>query len=198
MNQVFIDRWFPKVIYHTYVTFDDLEKQKQDIRDYMGEVDHSQTELLSVPSTHLTDGKLLTQPFMKPLQTQIHSHVKHFADVLGYGSRQLRHVNSWVNIGGENDFTFPHVHPESFISGALYLAVPQDSKITFFDDLGNMQPVANYENFYNHDLCTYDCNVGRLILFKSNLLHGVGRQKAGERMVISFNFDIVRSTEGVI
>ena len=90
----------------------------------------------------------------------------------------------------ENDFNFPHCHPDGLISGAYYITAPSNSTITFFNNITSMLTSADTLNELSYDTCSYDCIENRLILFKSDFIHGNLRQGPGEKIVVSFNISL--------
>ena len=59
--------------------------------------------------------------------------------------------------------------------------------VTFYNDLHSFYPQPARFNDLNYPTRQYACLAGRLLLFRSDLVHGTGRQGPGEKIVISFN-----------
>lgn len=97
-------------------------------------------------------------------------------------------TQSWANYTKPGQFHHKHAHPNSFISGCVYIAAKGD-KIYFYRD-GYQQiklPTENY-NPYNSDSWWFEVNEGDVILFPSSLTHMVetlGDKE--ERISIAFN-----------
>jgi uncharacterized protein (TIGR02466 family) len=147
--------------------------------------------MLSVDSTHASGDKLHTDPEFKDLVDVIFKNAEIFLKELGYSEEFIKRIkigNMWANVSGPGDFLYPHIHPNSLLSGAFYVKKAEDSKIKFFSDiLTSMIPEPSTINQLNYKFCEYTCDPGRLLIFKSDFLHGTGKQSEGEKIVISFN-----------
>jgi uncharacterized protein (TIGR02466 family) len=108
---------------------------------------------------------------------------------------KLTHV--WIsemNEGGSHEF---HVHNNSWISGNYYVKAPISSAHLVFQRpnfefdrwSGNM-----YEQHkpINHTEFNFSAEVGKLLMWKSILKHGVRHNYSNNRIAISFNVDLVR------
>jgi uncharacterized protein (TIGR02466 family) len=96
-------------------------------------------------------------------------------------------TQSWANYTKAGQFHHKHAHPNSFISGCLYIAAKGD-KIYFYRD-GYQQiklPTENW-NPYNSESWWYEVNEGDVVLFPSSLTHMVQTVDEEERISIAFN-----------
>ena len=96
-------------------------------------------------------------------------------------------TQSWANYTKPGQFHHKHAHPNSFISGCVYIAAKGD-KIFFYKD-GYQQiklPTENY-NPYNSESWWFEVNEGDVILFPSSLTHMVQTVDGEERISIAFN-----------
>jgi uncharacterized protein (TIGR02466 family) len=96
-------------------------------------------------------------------------------------------TQSWANYTKPGQFHHKHAHPNSFISGCVYIAAKGD-KIYFYRD-GYQQiklPTENW-NQYNSESWWYEVNEGDVILFPSSLTHMVQTVDGEERISIAFN-----------
>jgi len=104
-------------------------------------------------------------------------------------------LNSWCMRHKKNDFSHDHNHPNSFISGILYLKTNEES--------GDLILKKNYDNIFpqtvkiefeefnsiNSDLWYVKPKEGDIIFFPSNLRHAVTENKSEEdRYCCAFNF----------
>lgn len=191
MTQPQIHKWFPKSLY----VVDDilipyLPVYESKIKEIFDSAGTNINGMLSVNSSHKTNDKLHLDPVFSNLTDAICEHSYNFLTSLGYSNEfidTLDITNMWANISHNNDFIFPHVHSDSIISGAFYIKNYTGGKIKFFNDVTSMMPKPSAFNELNYEYCDYDCNPGRMILFKSDFLHGTERQTDGEKIVISFN-----------
>lgn len=191
MTQPQIHKWFPKPIYVVDdVLIDYLSAYEGRIQELFKTTGASTNGMLSVDSTHKTNDQLHLDPVFQTLINAIYEHAYNFLVSLGYSNEFIDTIditNMWANISHKDDFIFPHVHSDSLISGAFYIKKYTGSKIKFFNDVTSMMPKPSTFNELNYEYCDYDCNPGRMLLFKSDFLHATERQTDGEKIVISFN-----------
>lgn len=189
MNGV-IHKWFPKVVYtNDCVLMGNLLAYENTIRSIISSNGAVRNSMLAVDSTHKTNDQLHLMSEFETLVHQILLNSTVFLIELGYvgALENLKISNMWANISHEHDFIFPHVHSNSLLSGAFYVKKYPDSKISFFNDIASIMPDPQVRNELNYAYCEYDCNPGRLLLWKSDFLHGTKKQHTGEKIVISFN-----------
>ena len=102
----------------------------------------------------------------------------------------LRFTQSWANYTEPGQFHHKHEHPNSFLSGVLYInADPTKDKIYFYKN-GYQQiklPTENF-NLYNSDSWWFEVATGDIMLFPSSLTHMVQTVDAdATRISIAFN-----------
>jgi uncharacterized protein (TIGR02466 family) len=101
----------------------------------------------------------------------------------------LRLTQSWLNYTKAGEFHHKHAHPNSFVSGVLYLkAARERDKIYFYkDDYQQIKlPTDNY-NTHNSDSWWFEVGAGDLMLFPSSLTHMVETVRGDERVSLAFN-----------
>jgi uncharacterized protein (TIGR02466 family) len=123
------------------------------------------------------------------LNSKLSSIVNKYAKEYGY--EKLTIANSWHNIQYKNSVLSTHCHPNSIISGVLYLKVDSlSSKLFFYNPNPHVQ-FSNYieKNIFNFKSKAFEVKNGCLIMFPSWLQHGSGHQenKSDERISFSFN-----------
>jgi uncharacterized protein (TIGR02466 family) len=195
MSNSYIHKWFPKVVHVTEGLLPENEVPLLDaaVKNIFRKHGYSNNGMLHVKSLHKTYNSLNTEPEFQLLANSIMSKAKEFATILGYDNKVTESFyfkNMWSNISGEGDFNFPHVHGESLISGAYYIAAPAGCKIRFFSTVQNMMLAPSSLNELNFEYCDYACIQNNLLLFKSDFLHGNERQEGGEKIVVSFNIGV--------
>ena len=121
----------------------------------------------------------------------IYKCINEFKEDLKLQCEKFTITQCWSNCAEYGKQHHEHVHPNSFLSGILYLN-NTDAKTTF---VGNN--IWNY--FYKNDsnirvtdplniLHREDCVAGKLILFPSNIVHMVPENSStSNRYTISFN-----------
>lgn len=102
----------------------------------------------------------------------------------------LRLTQSWLNYTKPGEFHHKHAHPNSFISGVLYVNADRArDKIYFYRD-GYQQiklPTDNF-NLHNSESWWFEVGTGDLMLFPSSLTHMVETVTGDEtRVSLAFN-----------
>lgn len=188
--EVRIETWFPKSIYIADKFREDLISDlEKEIRS--SSIETSKNRTLSVESTHTTDRKLHHKKIFKELSDDILQHVKQYAISLGYCQEfadRCYMADMWYNVSKKGDYIFPHSHPGAFFSGAFYIKTAPDNTIMFYDNLDKYVELPHNPNEISYSNAAYDCIPSRLLIFRSNFVHGVPLQESeGEKIVISFN-----------
>lgn len=102
-------------------------------------------------------------------------------------------TQSWLNVSTVGEQHHSHHHPNSFISGTLYIAADKElDAITFSKpDFSPLRIIPTEFTYYNSPTWYYNVGTGDLILFPSTLQHYVTPIKESvhrqERISISFN-----------
>ena len=182
-----VQTWFPKLVYFKDgLHMDRLDEWSDVVREQLKDEKDVYLDHLPVKSNHMQANMFQIEE-LRPLWDTVLEHANWFAGMMGYIGLDVIPSNAWANISRQGDFLFPHRHPSSLISGAFYLKASRTDQILFMDDESVMlQP--NFPTSMTYNKVTYDCLPGRLLLFKSDTLHGVTRQESPEeKIVISFN-----------
>ena len=98
-------------------------------------------------------------------------------------------TESWVNFTHENQRHHMHSHPNSFVSGILFLT-DGDAQVNFVrnTEFFNLAPNVKEFTILNSKKWQYPTDKGKLILFPSSLVHEVEPQKTNKtRVTLSFN-----------
>ena len=107
------------------------------------------------------------------------------------GLSEVEVSNSWAHIQHKGSYIVEHTHPNSKVSGVLYLKSDKDSNNLVFK---NPNPYNKIEapivsNEFNYGNSTFPAMPGRMLLFPSWLEHGSNHllNESNERIMISFN-----------
>jgi len=101
----------------------------------------------------------------------------------------LRVTQSWLNYTKPGEFHHKHSHPNSFVSGVLYVRADKaKDKIHFYKDAYQQikLPTSTY-NPYNSDSWWFEVGAGDLMLFPSSLTHMVETVQGDDRVSLAFN-----------
>jgi len=102
----------------------------------------------------------------------------------------LRFTQSWANYTNPGQFHHKHEHPNSFVSGVLYInADPTVDRIYFYKSkYEQIKLTTENFNLYNSDSWWFEVGTTDLMIFPSNLTHMVETTKSDQtRISISFN-----------
>jgi len=122
-------------------------------------------------------------------------HVAKFAKEFGAERGSLICSNYWFNISEPGNYQEYHQHADSHFSAVYYVqAGPTSGNIVFksFESMFDMYPIpANLKVPANFKTCFYIPANSKLIIFRSNLLHMVEKNRSAEdRISVSMNFRI--------
>jgi uncharacterized protein (TIGR02466 family) len=99
-------------------------------------------------------------------------------------------TQSWVNYTNPGQYHHKHEHPNSFVSGVLYMNADVEKDKIFFYRSGYQQlklPTDTY-NPFNSESWYFTVGTGSIVLFPSGLTHMVETVEAeGTRISLSFN-----------
>tara|TARA_B110000503_G_scaffold89598_1_gene135639 strand:- start:12181 stop:12774 length:594 start_codon:yes stop_codon:yes gene_type:complete len=109
-------------------------------------------------------------------------------------SYKFEMLNMWFNVNSVGNSNQIHTHAGSFISGVYYVSANSShSNLIFYKNLNEDFIVTSAGDVERHTsisgaTCRYPAKTGRLILFPSNLPHGVlPEQSSEERISLAFN-----------
>jgi uncharacterized protein (TIGR02466 family) len=107
-------------------------------------------------------------------------------------------TQSWINWTKKGEFHHKHEHPNSFISGVLYLFTdPAKDTITFWRaGYKQMQLAPKTYDILNSDSWRFNVRAGDMVLFPSSLTHSVNEVVAENvRVSLAFN-SFIKGTFG--
>lgn len=102
----------------------------------------------------------------------------------------LRVTQSWLNYSKPGEWHHKHAHPNSFVSGVLYMKAVKDSdKIYFYNEAYRpIDLLTESYNLYNSKSWWLPVETGDLMLFPSSLTHSVEKVQADKtRVSLAFN-----------
>ena len=123
------------------------------------------------------------------IKNRLEYQVNKYAMIYGMGSN-LKVNNIWSNIQNSGSALNEHCHPNSFISGALYINVNDSCSITFHNPNTHIYFTHIVERTtFSFEWYQYPVANGDLVLFPSWLRHGHHDHvnEMDNRIVISFN-----------
>ena len=98
-------------------------------------------------------------------------------------------TQSWLNFINPNEFHHIHNHPNSFISGVIYIQTQPDIDKIFFEKERGPEIICDSKelNFFNTQSWFFPVDVGDIILFPSSLKHYVQGTETHQRISLAFN-----------
>jgi uncharacterized protein (TIGR02466 family) len=102
-------------------------------------------------------------------------------------------TQSWMNVSNVGELHHSHNHPNSFISGTMYISADREVDTIHFakTDSSLLKVIPDNYNIYNSPSWFYNVGSGDLLLFPSTLSHHVDAvqqsAKRKERISLSFN-----------
>tara|TARA_R110000765_G_scaffold367314_1_gene457478 strand:- start:52 stop:612 length:561 start_codon:yes stop_codon:yes gene_type:complete len=142
--------------------------------------------LIKGKSTHASHANILSE-----ISINLHRPLQEYSD-----QSKIKIVNkiddSWFNIQDKESVLKEHIHPNSILSGGLFINVGKKASKLYFH---NPNPFVSYTetkeplNTYSYDWYSFDPKKGDLVIFPSWLKHGSNQNKNfyNNRTVISFN-----------
>ena len=203
-KEVQIHEVFPKVVCrHDNIGLDLIPEMLEMIEELKGQT--SGNGALNVNSSHTTIETLHRLPVFKDLSEEILRVSRGFMVEYGYDNKRASDLfmgGMWFNHSNKGNFLFPHNHQGSFLSCAYYLKANEDKHTIIFQDF-TKNLVEEPKEFRNMSSPSFalPCTPGRLLIFHSDLPHGVPLQEhEEERIVISCNMLLrnVPRTEGIL
>lgn len=146
--------------------------------------------------------KILEEPEMENLKYDIVEMLYLFIkQIYRPANNVLPYVTqSWITITKENEYHHIHNHPNSYLSGTLYIDADEnlDSIMFFRPHIYNSIKLHSEEfNSYNENNHTIKAKTGRMIIFPSHMDHYVA-PKVGKniRTTLTFN-SYLKGTLGI-
>lgn len=137
------------------------------------------------------DRYVLKHDSLKDLRVFVEDSVAEYLKAI-YAPKEdvsLRITQSWLNYTKPGEFHHKHAHPNSFVSGVLYMKAAKERDRIYFYRNGYQQIklTAKDWNLYNSESWWFEAVTGELILFPSSLEHMVETVQEDERISLSFN-----------
>ena len=136
--------------------------------------------------------QILNEPEFASIKKEIETITLQYAHSLGHVVQEIQIVNSWANLLRDGNEIKSHWHPNSYISGCLYLtngAPIEFIRPNVMEMLFGVEPniVLNNQNLRTFKSFIINLEAGMLLLFPSRLHHKVSVHKGSDRYSIAFN-----------
>ena len=135
-------------------------------------------------------------PVFEDLKKLLDLHVEQFSSELDFDleGRDLKLEDVWINIIAEGGNHSAHLHPNSIISGTIYISMPPETSAIKFEDPRHPMMMAAPSRLVNakeylKPFIYINPLAGEILLWESWLRHEVPTNMSSEeRISISFNY----------
>jgi uncharacterized protein (TIGR02466 family) len=187
MKETYITGIFPTPIYITKLNTDFskkeslfFEKIKKDCYKNIGNITSNNTYILNEKN-------------LKNLKNKLNFIIKdYFNKIISPSNKLIPYITqSWLNFTKNNEYHHKHEHPNSLVSGVLYInADKNNDKIMFYkNEYHTILPEVKSFNLFNSSNWWFPVETGNIILFPSSLSHSV-EIKQGDNVRISLAFNV--------
>ena len=136
------------------------------------------------------DTFVLDRPELSEVKEFIESKIRLFSKEVLRARKDFMITQSWVIKSSKGDYHQEHTHPNSLVSGVLYLVFNEDMPPIMFRSKRQPEVSISVEeqNGFNSVQRAMKVNAGDLAIFPSNMMHGVPpNQTDTERVSLAFN-----------
>jgi len=179
---------FPQAVLQTAIERDVTKEELDFIMSYNDNL------LDNVGNNSSEDMDILRHPQMaelrKLVQSKLDMYFLHIYKPKVPQNARLTLTQSWLNFTKTGEHHHPHTHPNSIISGCLYIsAVKGEDMITFQK---REMPIFQIETEEFNDFNAFECNIevatNDVVMFPSNMLHRVPATTSKDlRISLAFN-----------
>jgi uncharacterized protein (TIGR02466 family) len=194
MNEPTFNLLFPTPVMFNHIGRDFTSKELAYIESHSTSTHHNTG---NVASNH---NYILNEPEMAGLNKFVTEQLNEYVKRV-YKPKHPTEVyvtQSWINWTKKGEFHHRHEHPNSFISGVLYISTDSTKdKITFHSAVyKQIQLDTDNYDVYNADLWWFNVGTGDIVMFPSSLTHNVENVVADEtRVSLAFN-SFIKGTFG--
>ncbi len=151
-----------------------------------------QKTVANAGNTTSANNYILNEPGLESIRNILTAHTAEFIKRIYSPKHEMVPyiTQSWANYTKENEYHHSHEHPNSFISGVLYISANDEhDKITLQKKTyQQIKPAPTEWNWYNSDSWFYNVKTGMIIMFPSSTTHLV-ENKDGDNKRISLAFN---------
>ena len=190
-----IDKLFPEPVYASKLDRALTEKELKTITEYRKKTTSN------AGNTTSSENYVLENKALNNLKKDLHTKVMDYFDkVICTDNLMTPYITqSWINYTKSDQFHHKHNHSNSLVSGIFYVSADKKvdsitfSKVSLHDQI--KLNITKY-NIFNSSSCTFPVETGNILLFRSSLVHGVGKKK-GNNIRISLSFNVfIKGTVG--
>ena len=180
-----------ELLFPTPVMFNNMDREfTQAELDFVA--NHSTKTYQNQGNTTSLNNYILNEPEFADLKNIVQKHIEHYVSKVYKPKYDVKPyiTQSWLNWTKPGEYHHTHEHPNSFVSGVLYIhADPAEDKIKFHAK-GYQQINLETDNYdvFNSRSWWFAVKTGGIVIFPSSLTHNVEQVTAGEtRISLAFN-----------
>jgi uncharacterized protein (TIGR02466 family) len=179
-------------IFPTPITFSDLGREFTSKELAIFE-NAGKTMVSNAGNKTSADNYLLDRPGLEDVKAFVLSAVQHYMDkvIVADKDKVTPYITqSWLNYTEAGQYHHKHSHPNSFLSGVLYIdADEKNDKIYFYQDGYKQIKIPPKEwNLFNSESWFFTVKSYQIVVFPSHLTHMV-EAKAGDNRRCSLAFN---------
>ena len=190
-----VHQLFPEPLYFSKLERVLTKKELKTIAQYKKKTNSNEGNITS------SENYVLENKAFNNLKKDLHTKVMDYFDKVICTDNPITPyiTQSWINYTKSDQHHHRHSHPNSLVSGIFYISADKKvDSVTFskvpLDDRIKLN-TTKY-NTFNSTSCTFPVETGDILLFRSSLVHGVGKKK-GNNIRISLSFNVfVKGTIG--
>lgn len=179
---------FPTPVYITQLNRKFIDKENKFINQVYKKDNYKNEGNLTSNDTYI----LNSRPF-NTLKKELNKIIKDYCNKVLSTSNNIEPyiTQSWLNYTKEGQYHHKHAHPNSIISGVLYINADKvNDKIFFFKEKYELfRPEIKEYNIWNSESWFFSIKTGDVVLFPSSLTHMV-KTKEGTNTRISLSFNV--------
>lgn len=144
---------------------------------------------VTTKNLHVLENEALADLKLK-CQIALDNYLEYIFSPVNLNTISLDLTHSWLNYTNPGGYHHAHTHPNSIVSGVLYISAQKQAEhIVFSRDLNlNIQVQTNKPNPFNSVEMYFPVETGDIVLFPSNLVHTVPESKGNStRISLAFN-----------
>jgi len=187
MKETFIQGIFPVPIYITSLDREFSSSEINFVNKNKNKINKNEGNITSENSYILN-----SSPFKKLKKELDLIILDYFEKIINPINKIIPYITqSWLNYTEENQFHHQHEHPNSLVSGVVYIDADEKyDSIKFFkrDPYSTIKIFAKDFNFFNSESWMFPVKTGSILLFPSSTTHRVEIKKGlNTRISLAFN-----------
>ena len=123
------------------------------------------------------DRNILDQVIFQEIKTHLEQLIQQYVNVIinPVNDINIYITQSWINVSYSGQYHHKHNHPNSILSGLLYLNASEDKdRIYFYNDMYRQIRIDSKElNTWNSDAWWLKAGTGKIFIFPSHFSHAV-------------------------